>query len=105
VSDPAKGEIWWGEGPAGKPRPYLVLTRDEAIPVLKRIVAVPVTRSIRGIASEVPLGEAEGLPSPCVASMDNLVTIRKSMLVRRLGSVGAGRSHEVCEALCAATDC
>lgn len=105
MSDPAKGDIWWGETPAEKSRPYLVMTRNEAIPVLKRVVAAPVTRSVRGIASEVTLSDAEGLHSPCVASMDNLVTIHKSMLVRKMGSLSPVRLRDACEALRAATDC
>ncbi len=91
--------------PDAKPRPYLVLTRDEAIPVLQRIVVVPVTRTIRGIPTEVPLGIPEGLPAECVASFDNLLTVFKSSLVRRMGSIGPDRGDEPCEALRAATDC
>ena len=101
----SKGDIWWGETPHWKPRPYLIMTRNEAIPVMTRVLAAPVTATIRDIASEVPLGEGEGLHTSCVASMDNLVTIRKSMLVRKLGSLSASRMGEACEALRAATDC
>lgn len=49
-----RGEIWWGEAPDEKGRPYLVLTRDEAIPVLRAVLTAPVTRTVRGIATEVP---------------------------------------------------
>lgn len=105
VSEPARGEVWWGEVPEARPRPYLVLTRDEAIPVLRRIVVAPVTRTVRGIPTEVPLGDREGLPSECVASFDNLLTIPKALLVRRLGGLGADRRDEPCAAILAATDC
>lgn len=105
MSHISKGDIWWGETPHWKPRPYLIMTRNEAIPVLTRVVAAPVTTTTRGIASEVPLGEGEGLRTSCAASMDNLVTIRKSMLVRKLGSLSPDRLREACEALRAATDC
>src|SRR3954468_9073021 len=56
VSDPRRGDIWWGEAPDQKGRPYLVLTRDEAIPVLRTVLAAPVTRTVRGIPTEVSLG-------------------------------------------------
>lgn len=100
-----RGEVWWGEVPDAKPRPYLVLTRDEAIPVLRRILVAPVTRSVRGIPSEVSLGPPEGLPAECVASFDNVVTLDKAMLVRRMGALSPDRRVEPCEALRAVTDC
>ncbi|MGZ8612091.1 MAG: type II toxin-antitoxin system PemK/MazF family toxin [Actinomycetota bacterium] len=105
MSELARGEIWWGEAPDAKGRPYLVLTRDEAISVLRTILVAPVTRTIRGIPTEVPLGAAEGLPAEGVASLDNVLTFPKTLLVRRLGALSEGRRMEPCEALRAATDC
>lgn len=105
VAAPMRGEVWWGEVLDSKPRPYLVLTRDEAIPVLRRILVAPVTRSVRGLPTEVPLGAPEGLPAECVASLDNVVTLSKARLVRRLGALSPDRRREPCEALRAATDC
>ena len=105
MSEPGRGEIWWGEAPDKRGRPYLVLTRDEAIPVLRTILVSPVTRTVRGIPSDVPLGGAEGLDVECVATMDNLLTFPKSMLVRRVGALGPSRRHEMCDALRAAVDC
>ena len=102
---PRRGDIWWGELPDQKARPFLVLTRDEAIDVLSRIIAAPVTRTIRGIPSEVPLGPEDGLPVECVASFDNVMPVPKAMLVRRLGALAPSRRQEPCEALRAATDC
>ena len=52
-----------------------VLTRDAAIEVLAAITCAPVTRTIRGIHSEVEVGPAEGLLEPSVISCDNLITI------------------------------
>ena len=105
VARPARGEIWWGELPDVRPRPFLVLTRDEAIAVLRRIVVAPVTRTTREIPTEVPLGSPEGLPADSVASFDNLMTVPISALVRRMGSLGMGRRDEPCEAIRAAFDC
>ena len=105
MNEPARGEIWWGEAPDAKGRPYLVLTRDDAIPVLRTILVAPVTRTIRGIPTEVPLGAAEGLPAEGVASLDNVLTFPKALLVRRLGALPEDRRIEPCEALRAATDC
>ena len=102
---PARGEVWWGEAPDEKGRPYLVLTRDEAIPVLRTILVAPVTRTVRGIPTEVPLGSDEGLPSEGVAMLDNVLTFPKAMLVRRMGALAPGRREESCQALRAAVDC
>jgi len=105
VTVPARGEVWWGEAPDEKGRPYLVLTRDEAIPVLRVILVAPITRTIRGIPTEVPLGPAEGLPVESVAAVDNMLAFPKAMLVRRMGSLSPARSHDPCVAFGAATDC
>lgn len=100
---PAQGDIWWAEA-EDKRRPVLVVTRTEAIPVLEWIIVAPVTRTIRGIPTEVPLGVAEGLAEPCVASFDNLQPIRKTFLTRPVGSI-AGRRDEICSAVAALADC
>jgi mRNA interferase MazF len=105
VSEPSRCEVWWGEAPDRKGRPYLILTRDEAIPVLRTILVAPLTRTIRGIPTEVPLGPADGVPAESVATMDSILTFPKSMLVRRVGRLPAGRTHEMCAAISAAVDC
>ena len=105
MTSPARGDVWWGETPEAKGRPYLVLTRDEAIPVLRTLLVAPVTRTIRGIPTEVALGPGEGLPTDCVATMDGLLAFPKSMLTRRMGELAPQRRHELCEAIGAAVDC
>lgn len=105
VADPARGEVWWGESPDAKGRPYLVLTRDEAIPVLRTLLVAPITRTVRGIPSEVPLGEEQGLGVECAATMDNLLAFPKSMLTRRVGALAPDALSRMCDALSAATDC
>ena len=102
---PKWGDIWWGEAPDEKPRPYLLLTRDRAIPVLSRVVAAPISSTVRGIPTEVSLGSAEGLPIECAASMDNIFTLRKAYLIRRIGVLDRSRRGDVCEALAATIDC
>jgi mRNA interferase MazF len=103
VVKPAQGEIWWAEA-EDKRRPVLVVTRSEAIPVLTWIVVAPVTRTIRGIPTEIPLETDHGVDVPCVASFDNLQPIRKSFLTQRLGRLFLPQ-REVCGALAAMADC
>ena len=100
-----RGEIWWVERPSAIRRPYLVLTRDAAIPRLESILGVPTTRTIRGIPTEVELGPRDGMPAPCVLSLDNTRVIRKSYFVDRICELQPERMHHVCEALAVATGC
>lgn len=100
---PRQGEIWWAET-ENKRRPVLVVTRSEAVEVLSGIVVAPVTRTIRHIPTEIPLGEAEGLPEDCVASFDNLQRIRRSALADRAGDLDPKR-QQICAALRALADC
>jgi mRNA interferase MazF len=52
-----------------------VLTRNAAIEVLNSVTCAPITRTIRGIPSEVEIGPDQGLPEVCVISCDNVITI------------------------------
>jgi mRNA interferase MazF len=100
-----RGEVWWYEpGSAGR-RPFLILTREEAIPVLTTVLAVPATRTIRGIPTEVPLDESDGMPAACCLTLDNVTAIRSALCTERITRLGAAHMHEVCRALAAATGC
>lgn len=99
-----QGDIWWSEMEDQR-RPVLVVTRDEAIPVLHAIVAAPLTRTIRGIPTEIPLGADEGMASDCVATFDNLRPVRTSSLTERAGGLAPKRRQEICSALRALSDC
>ena len=105
MSSPKRGEIWWGESPDALGRPFLVLSRDEAIGALRAILVAPVTRSVRGIRTEIALSSAEGLSAECAASFDNVMTFPKAMLTRRVGSLDGVRIDELCEAMRAAIEC
>jgi mRNA interferase MazF len=98
-----QGEIWWAEAEDQR-RPVLVVTRTEAIPVLNRIVVTPVSRTVRGIPTEIVLDRQSGLRETSVASFDNLQPIRKSFLTQRVGSIPGARSA-ICRALAALADC
>jgi len=76
-----RGEIWWAKmpEPAGR-RPVVLVSRNAAYAIRTSVTVVEVSTRIRGIASEVRLGKRDGLPRPCVANADNLVTIPKSWL-------------------------
>jgi mRNA interferase MazF len=103
VSLPRQGEVWWAESQAMR-RPVLVVTRNEAIPVLTGIVVAPVTRTVRGIPTEVRLGSDEGLDVECAASFDNVAKVSRAALSERIGALGPRRG-EICAALAALADC
>ncbi|MEK7425097.1 MAG: type II toxin-antitoxin system PemK/MazF family toxin [Actinomycetota bacterium] len=100
-----QGEIWWVEQPDEKRRPHLVLTRDAALPVLRAVLAAPLTRTVRGLPTEVALGAADQLAIDCVANLHNVRLIDRAAFTARIGTLGAGRWHEVCMAMRAAIDC
>lgn len=101
----ARGEVWWYEHPDAGRRPHLVLTRTEAAAVLTQVLAVPATRVIRDIPTEVFLDETDGMPTPCVLSLDNLSLIRPDLCTERITRLGPEKLRAVCEALTTATAC
>lgn len=100
-----RGEVWWAEHPDAGRRPFLVLTREAAIPVLRRIVAVPATRTIRDVPTEVVLDEDDGLPERCALSFDNVTTLPKALFTERICRLDVERLAEACRALTIATGC
>jgi mRNA interferase MazF len=96
-------EIWWTDlrEPAGR-RPVLLLSRNDAYGYLSKFVAAEITSTIRQIASEVPLGEEEGLLKVCVANCDNLRMVPRLSLTKRAGELAPARWIEVKRAVGAA---
>jgi mRNA interferase MazF len=101
----AQGEVWLMEPPNGKRRPVLVISRNEAIPVLNNVVVAPLTSTLRSIPTCIPVGREEGVDHDGVASFDNMATVPKSVLTIRLGVLSGGARSRICEALSALADC
>jgi mRNA interferase MazF len=93
------------ETPNHKSRPVLIVSRDEVIPVLNNVIVAPVTSSIRRIPTCIPVGPDEGIDHDSVASFDSLAAVPKSVLTRRLGTLGVDGRRRVCEALGAVANC
>jgi mRNA interferase MazF len=82
-----------------------VLTRDAAIEVLAALTCAPITRTIRGIRSEVPVGVEEGLPEASVVTCDNIITIpRRTLDPAPVGRIGATKRAGLDQALRYALD-
>ncbi len=82
-----------------------MLSRDAVLPALSRPLVVPLTTRIRDFPTEVRLDEGDGLPQPCVASLDNVQPLAASLLVEQVSELRAERMDEVCTALAVATGC
>jgi mRNA interferase MazF len=97
--------VWWAEIEGVGRRPFLVMTRTAAIPVLHSVLAAPVTRTVRNIPSELRLGPDDGMPTECAASFDNLRVVSKLYLTERQCALEPLRLAEACAAIRAAVDC
>jgi mRNA interferase MazF len=103
---PARGEVWWCELPDIGRRPVVVLSRDAAIPRLRRAIVAPCTTTIRGLASEVVLEPTEDpVPKRSAVNLDSVESVSIAVLVERLGRLADIRMVEVCRALEVAVDC
>lgn len=100
-----RGEVWWGERPDDKRRPFLILFRAEAVPVAAQVLVAPLTTTMRHLPSEVELGPEDGLDRRCVIALDTIGPIRKAYLVERIAVLSPARMVEACSALVAATGC
>ena len=101
----ARGEVAWLELEQEGRRPVVVLTRDEAIPRLQNIVVALVTRTIRGIDTEVQIGPADGMPVECAISLDNLRTVPCALITESITRLDAARMSDVCRALSRSVNC
>lgn len=103
---PARGEVWWCELPEISRRPVVVLSRDVAIPRLRRTVIAPCTTNIRGLPSEVLLEpQDDPIPLRSVVNLDSIESVSVRTLIDRLGRLSDGRMRQVCEALNVAVNC
>lgn len=106
MSAPARGEVWWCELPEIARRPVVVLSRDAAIPRLRRVLVAPCTTTIRGLASEVPLEPDEDpVPRRSAANLDSVESVSIGVLVERLGRLSDDRMRQLCAALEVAVGC
>lgn len=100
-----RGEVWFAATPGGD-RPVLVLTRDPVADRIGSVVVAALTRSRRGLVSELGLtARDDGVPTDCVVNFDNLHTIPREILRRQVTALSPGRMAQACRALAAASGC
>jgi len=101
----ARGEVVWLELEDEGRRPVLVLTRDEALPRLRNVVVALVTRTIRGIETEVEIGPQDGMPVACAVSLDNLRTVPQALLTEPITRLDEAKMSLICSALVHSAGC
>ncbi|GID30065.1 type II toxin-antitoxin system PemK/MazF family toxin [Paractinoplanes brasiliensis] len=87
-----------------KTRPVLILTREQVRPYLKSITVAPITSTVRGLSTEVPVGRANGLDHDSVVSCDNITTIPRSSIGRRVGYLLPAQESDLAAAIMTAYD-
>jgi len=106
TTDPRRGDVWWCELPDIARRPVVVLSRDAAIPRLRRALVAPCTTTIRGLPSEVVLEPGDDpITRRCAANLDSLESVSTAALVDRMGRLSDERMRDLCAALEVAVDC
>jgi mRNA interferase MazF len=93
-------ELWWAElpEPIGR-RPVLLLSRNQAYRILKRVTVAEISTTIRNIPVEIELGPEEGLSRASVANVDNIHAVAISRLSSKIGELAEERAYDVERAL------
>lgn len=100
-----RGEIWFASTPGGA-RPVLVLTRDPVADRIGSVVVAALTRTRRGLVSELLLTAREdGVPTDCVVNFDNVHTLPRSTFRRRVTQLSGRRMAHACRTLRDALGC
>ena len=99
-----RGDIWFAATPGGD-RPVLVLTRDPVADRIGSVVVAALTRTRRGLVSELALTTADGVPTDSVVNFDNIHTIPRETFRRKVATLSDGRMAEACRTMQAATGC
>jgi mRNA interferase MazF len=103
---PRRGELWWCELAEIGRRPVVVLSRDAAIPRLRRTLVAPCTTTVRGLASEVILEPGQDpITRHSAVNLDSVESVALGSLVERLGLLSDDRMRDICAALEVAVEC
>jgi mRNA interferase MazF len=87
-------------------RPVVIISRDAAIPRLRRALVAPCTTTIRNLASEVVLEpDSDPIPRRSAVNLDSVESVSIALLVNRIGRLSDARMRAICAALEVAVDC
>lgn len=82
-----------------KRRPALILTRQSKLHLLSWVTVAPITSTVRGITSEVRVGQRNGLDHDSVVSCDNITTVRSDAVHDTIGMFFADQEPELARAI------
>ena len=100
-----RGEVWFAATPGGD-RPVVVLTRDPVADRIGSVVVAGLTRTRRGLVSELELTPRDdGVPTDCVVNFDNVHTLPRELLRRKVTMLSPARMAQACRTMAAATGC
>lgn len=103
---PERGELWWCELPEIQKRPVVVLSRNAAIPRLRRSLIAPCTTTVRNLPSEVVLEPGDDpIGRYCAVNLDSVESVSIFNLVERIGRLSDERMRQICTALSIAVNC
>jgi mRNA interferase MazF len=87
-----------------KSRPVLILTREVVRPHMTTVTVAPITTTIRGLSTEVPVSAANGVTQPSVVSCDNITTVPTDTLGAQVGVLLDDQEQALSDAIRAAFD-
>lgn len=87
-----------------KTRPVVILTRDLTLDTMTKVTVAPITTTIKGLSSEVPVGALNGLDHECAIAVDNVITIPKNLIGRFIGYLTAKQERSLARAIVLAYD-
>ena len=85
-------------------RPVVVLTRETARAAMTKVTVAPITSTRKGLSSEVPVGQANGLDGEGAISIDNVMTVPTSLLGRTVGFLSQEQEKDLARAVVLAYD-
>jgi mRNA interferase MazF len=95
-----RGDVYDADFPIAGTHPAVVVTREQAIPVLSAVTVALVTSTVRGHPAEVPLdGTHLDLHGHWVLNCDDLETLPKRLLTRCRGHLSPGQLRALDRAL------
>jgi mRNA interferase MazF len=83
----------------------VILTRDPLAAMLHAVIVAPITSTVRGLSTEVSVGAEDGVRHVSVANLDNVQSITRSLLLRRVGRARRATMTAICAALATAVGC
>ena len=91
------GELW--EARLGKVRPVVIVSRDDVSGRRDRVTLASVTTALRDAPTHVALDHRDGLPRVSTINCDELYTVPKNQLIRRIGRLSEPKIEALDQAL------